>query len=51
MYSESEDILKQILCLALKKVNEWLDLVELCVEPVGGIGPGLDSFANLFSEI
>ena len=39
MHSESEDMLKQILCLAFKKVNEWLDLVELCEELVGGVGP------------
>ena len=51
MHGESEDMLKQILCLALKMVNEWLDLVGLWLEPVGGVGPGLDSFVNLFSEI
>ena len=46
MHSESEDMLKQILCLPFKKVNEWLNLVGLCEEPVGGVGLRLDSFCK-----
>ena len=43
-------MLKQILCLALKKCNEWLVLVGLRVEPVGGSGPRLDSFRKICSQ-
>ena len=50
MHSKSEDILKQILWLALKMVNELLDLVGLWLEPVGGVGPGLDSFCKICSQ-
>ena len=43
-------MLKQILCLALKKCNEWLVLVGLQVEPVGDSGPRLDSFCKICSQ-